>query len=217
MDLSWPTKIKSHRQRHGLSQSQLAQMIGVSQRTISRWERGDDNPSITQQKRLRDMGWKLPSELMRNMASAVTHCPAPRALTRTAKLNLQAVSRPAVEKRPSIVNWLGRDLAPIASGILSEMLDNQDLQRAIKNHEISCVITTAQSVLRTAESESVGMFKTTINYFFHDGTLYSDAISAPVGDDEICGYTPISMDDICRELTAIDPEPIRLKPAEIVS
>jgi len=216
MDLSWPTKIKNHRQRHGLSQAQLAQMIGVSQRTISRWERGDDNPSISQQKRLRDMGWKLPSEMMQNLASAITHCPAPRALTRTAKMNLQVLSRPAVDKRPSIINWLGKDLQKIASGVLEEMLDDRELQRAINRHEISCVISTARSVLRTPESETVGMFKTTVNYFFHDGVLYSDAISAPASDDDVCGYTPIAMDDICRELTATEPEPKKLRPVESV-
>ena len=209
MDMSWPTKIKSHRQRHGLSQAQLAETIGVSQRTISRWERGDDNPSIAQQKRLRDMGWKLPSELMQNLVGAITNCPAPRALTRTSNLNLQALSPPALEKRPSISDWLGKDLILIANGVLSEMLDDRELQRAIKNHEISCVKSTARSVLRTPESEKVGMFKTTVNYFFHDGTLYSDAISVATADDEVCGYWPVAMDDICRELTAIEPVPVK--------
>ena len=141
MDMSWPTKIKSHRLRHGLSQAQLAAMIGVSQRTISRWERGDDNPSIIQQKRLRDLGWKLPSELLENLARSIAHCPAPRALTRTHNLNLQALSKPALEKRPSMQNWLGRDLVGIASGILRQMLDDAPLQKAIANREISCVVT----------------------------------------------------------------------------
>ena len=45
-----------------------------------------------------------------------------RALSRTQNLRLQAVSPPAIAKRPSVVEWIGRDLAGIACGVLAEML-----------------------------------------------------------------------------------------------
>lgn len=196
MDTDWSKKIKSYRLRHGVSQTHLAELLGVSQRTISRWERGDDNPGITQQKKLRDLGWETPSSLMENLACAVAHCPAPRALCRTQKLNLLAISKPALDKRPSMQGWLGRDLAEIADGLLLEMFDDRELQRSIAKREVSCVITTSRSVLKTPESEQVGMFRTTVSYFFHEGTLFSDAISAPTSSDEICGYKAVSMDDL---------------------
>ena len=103
----------------------MATLIGVSQRTVSRWERGDDKPSLDLQRKLRDMGWEPPGTLLASLAQSVLHCPFPRALSRTHRLRLQALSGPAIKKRPSAVDWTGRDLAPIACGILEEMLDDQ--------------------------------------------------------------------------------------------
>jgi len=42
---AWPQLIKRYRLRHGLTQGRLATAIGVSQRTVSRWERGALRPS----------------------------------------------------------------------------------------------------------------------------------------------------------------------------
>ena len=103
----------------------MATVIGVSQRTVSRWERGDDKPSLDLQRKLRDMGWEPPGTLLASLAQSVRHCPFPRALSRTHRLRLQALSGPAIRKRPSVVDWIGRDLAPIACGILEEMLDDR--------------------------------------------------------------------------------------------
>lgn len=172
----------------------MATVMGVSQRTVSRWERGEDKPSIAQQKRLRDIGWEPPGSLLDRLPMSILHCPAPRALSRIPRLQLQMLSLPAIEKRPSIVDWIGKDLAPIATGILQEILDDRDLQKAIARMEIAGLITTTGSVLRTGDTPVHGKFRTTITYFFHERTLYSDAISYPVGDDEPCGYTPIPMD-----------------------
>lgn len=191
----WRTLVRRYRVRHGLSQVDMAHLMGVAQRTISRWERGEDNPSVTQQKRLRDLGWEPASSLFRGIADSIPLCPVPRALTRTEALRLQRLSRPALAKRPSMTNWIGRDLAPIACGVLQEILDDRELQRAISAGEIQSLVTTSRSVLRTSEHEQIGLFRTTITYFFHEGTLYNDAIGVPAPDDAVCGYQPVPMDD----------------------
>ena len=199
MSENWRDLVKLYRLRHGLTQERLAGVVGVSQRTISRWERGEDKPSLDQQKRLRDLGWAPTGPLLKSLAAAVRHCPAPRALCRTPNLQLQALSAPAIEKRPSVTQWIGRDLAPIACGVLQEMLDDTPLQRAIANREIAGIVTTTRSVLQTVEHPQIGAYRTTISYFFHEGTLYSDAVSVPAADDAVCGYRPIAMDDIVTE------------------
>ena len=191
----WRGLVRRYRVRHGLSQVHMAHLMGVAQRTISRWERGEDCPSVAQQKRLRDLGWEPASSLFRGIAQSIAHCPAPRALTRTANLRLQRLSPPALAKRPSMANWIGRDLAPIACGVLQEILDDRVLQRAIRVGEIQSLVTTTRSVLRTSEHDSIGLFRTTITYFFHEGTLYSDAIGVPVADEAACGYRVIPMDE----------------------
>jgi transcriptional regulator with XRE-family HTH domain len=195
MDEDWKKLVRRYRLRHGLSQSRMADLFGVAQRTISRWERGEDSPGVAQQKRLRDLGWEPSSSMLRCLAASIAFCPAPRALTRTETLQLQRLSGPALAKRPSMADWIGRDLAPIASGVLQEILDDSVLQRAISNGEIHSLVTTTRSVLRSAEHDQIGLFHTTITYFFHEGTLYNDAIGFPAPDDAICGYRPVSMDE----------------------
>jgi transcriptional regulator with XRE-family HTH domain len=188
--------VRRYRARHGLTQAGLGSIVGVAQRTISRWERGEDRPSLEQQRLLRDLGMEPTSELFQILTTSVVSCPAPRALSRMPNLRLLALSQPAIDKRPSVVEWVGRDLAGIACGVLAEMLEDNPLQKGIANREIACVVATTRSVLRTAEHARIGAFRTTITYFSHDGTIYSDAISAPESLDAPLGYRPIAMDDI---------------------
>jgi transcriptional regulator with XRE-family HTH domain len=195
MGENWGERVKRYRLRHGLSQGRLALMLGVAQRTVSRWERGEDKPGLDQQRQLRDLAWEPSGTLLESIAHAVVHCPAPRALSRTRSLRLQALSRPAIAKRPSVTEWIGRDLVGIACGVLAEMLDDRPLQAGIANGDIACVVATTRSVLQTAEHPTIGTYRTTIGYFFHDGTLYSDAISVPAPTDACLGYTAIAMDE----------------------
>ncbi len=51
----WTILLKSYRREKGLKQEALAYMLNVDQTTISRWERGKDNPSLAIEKRLRDL------------------------------------------------------------------------------------------------------------------------------------------------------------------
>jgi len=50
---------------------------------------------------------------------------------------------------------------------------------------------------RAADAGTPGhrKFQTAITYFFHDGALYGDAISAPAGADAVRGYRAIPMDE----------------------
>lgn len=194
MPENWPSIVRQYRLRHSLTQSQLAAALGVAQRTISRWERAQDTPSLVQQKQLRDLTRKPDIRLSRRLHASVTHCPAPRALSRMPDLRLMALSQPAIDKRPSIVNWIGESLITIASGVLEEMLADRALQSSIAAGEIACVLTTTRSVLRTSEQQRIGAFQTTIGYFFEDGVLYSDALSMRTSEDVTCGYRAIPMD-----------------------
>lgn len=191
----WDDIIRRYRLRHGLTQQRMGELLGVSQRTISRWERGQDRPNLDLQRALRDLTRIPDTTLSARLFQAVAHCPIPRALSRGSRLTLQAVSAAARAKRPTVTEWIGRDLAPIATGILAEMLDDRALQRGIAAGEIACVRAITQSVLRTPEHDRIGRFETTITYFFHDGTLFSDAMSAPVGEEAPLGYRAVPLDE----------------------
>lgn len=49
----WAARIYEARKREGLDQSQLAERLGVTQKTVSRWETGEDEP---QSRRYMDLG-----------------------------------------------------------------------------------------------------------------------------------------------------------------
>jgi hypothetical protein len=149
------------------------------------------------QKRLCDLSRSPDGLLAQRLFAAVENCPVPRALSRFPNLRLLALSPAAIMKRPTITEWIGHDLSRIASGVLADMLDDQILQKAIANGEIACVRATTRSVLRTVEAPVIQTYRTTITYFLHDGTLYSDAVSMPGLPGEECGYTPIPMDTAC--------------------
>lgn len=190
--------MRRYRARHGLTQARLASLVGVAQKTVSRWERGEDRPSLEQQRLLRDLGMEPTTTMFQVLTASVSSCPAPRALSRMPNLRLLALSQPAIDKRPSVVDWVGRDLAGIACGVLAEMLEDKPLQSGIANREVACVVATTRSVLRTAEHARIGVFRTTVTYFTHDGSLYSDAISVPASPDAPLAYRAIAMDDIAR-------------------
>jgi transcriptional regulator with XRE-family HTH domain len=40
-----PAELKKWRERHGLTQAELARALGVDVVTVSRWERGDRTPA----------------------------------------------------------------------------------------------------------------------------------------------------------------------------
>jgi len=196
MQKNWPDLIRQVRIKFALSQKALSEVTGVSQKTISRWERGEVLPGSAAQRELIDLLRRPTNDLLASMIVGVRNCPTPRALSRLPGLRLIAVSRPALEKRPSIADWIGQDLVPIATGVLQDMLDDRRLQRAIALQEVACLVTTTDSVLRTREHAQVGKFQTTISFFAHDGEIYSDAISIPAPASAVRGYRPVMIDDM---------------------
>ncbi|WP_046866756.1 helix-turn-helix transcriptional regulator [Microvirga massiliensis] len=52
---AWDGLIKRYRMINGLTQAALAEVLGVEQATISRWERGNHTPDLSIQRKLRDL------------------------------------------------------------------------------------------------------------------------------------------------------------------
>ncbi len=196
MEPEWSKLIRHYRLQHHLTQERLGLLLGVSQKTVSRWERDEDRPRLDQQRRLRDLAAEPAGAISQMLRMSVEHCPAPRALSFYENLRLIAVSRPAIAKRPSIVNWIGRDLLQLACGVLAEMRDDTALQRDIVKGEVLCVSSVTRSVLRTPEHEQISTYRTAISYFWIDGRLFSDAISVPAPRNSKLGYTALRTDEL---------------------
>jgi len=174
----------------------MADLCGIQPKRLAALERGEADACPDLVARLIDLTHRLPSELLSSLSASVARSGLPRALSRSSRLRLEALSGPAIVKRPRIVDWIGKDLAPIACGELEAILTNSVLQRAIKKREVAGIVTTTRSVLRTEDSETVGIYRTTVNYFFHDGMIFSDAIAVPAPEDERMGFTPLLVDEL---------------------
>jgi DNA-binding XRE family transcriptional regulator len=55
--IDWAKEIRAYREREGLLQEALAEALGVSQATVSRWESGRQRPDIESQQLLRPLLW----------------------------------------------------------------------------------------------------------------------------------------------------------------
>jgi len=53
--MDWPQTLKDYRRRHRLTQVALAEILNVDPTTISRWERGRDQPALSILRRLRSL------------------------------------------------------------------------------------------------------------------------------------------------------------------
>ena len=53
--MDWPQALKEYRRRHALTQGALAEILNVDATTVSRWERGRDQPALGIQRRLRSL------------------------------------------------------------------------------------------------------------------------------------------------------------------
>lgn len=53
--MAFPENLRKQRERHGLTQEQLAEMLGVTQGAISQYENGSTSPTITLAVKLAEM------------------------------------------------------------------------------------------------------------------------------------------------------------------
>lgn len=53
--MEWVRALKDYRRRHVLTQAALAEILNVDATTVSRWERGRDQPALGIQRRLRSL------------------------------------------------------------------------------------------------------------------------------------------------------------------
>ncbi len=196
MQPEWSILIKRYRVQFGLTQHGMGQLLGVSQKTVSRWESGENLPNSAQQARFRDLLREPDTIVSASLRAAVTLCPAERLLCMQESVTLAAVSKPAIAKRPAIVDWIGHGIAPVACGVLGQMLDDRQLQRSIANGEIACVSVVATRNFRIAEQPVTGTYRNITSYFFLDGTLFRDTIAVPAADDQPLGYWPLALDEI---------------------
>lgn len=78
--IDWAREIRRYRETAGLLQGALAELLSVTQATVSRWESGRQRPDLVSQQRLRPLLWSngLSSDAL--LLHTVTHSPAASSL-----------------------------------------------------------------------------------------------------------------------------------------
>ncbi|RPH55366.1 MAG: XRE family transcriptional regulator [Acidobacteria bacterium] len=66
-NVDWGERIKEYRALNGMTQEAFAEQFGVDRTTVSRWERGQDEPSLVFRKRLRAMTLTLSESVLRSL------------------------------------------------------------------------------------------------------------------------------------------------------
>ena len=77
----WATMVRDLRNRNGLTQAVLAERLGVTQASVSRWESGRDLPSLRLRRTMRDMmRSSLTSDVARQLRARLRYTPYPMSL-----------------------------------------------------------------------------------------------------------------------------------------
>ncbi|CCG09248.1 response regulator [Pararhodospirillum photometricum] len=76
----WPSLIRRFRQENDLTQSDLATFLGVSQKSVSRWERGADKPNEEIRRRLTLLLGEEKGRVLAGVWDFVRHAALPLAL-----------------------------------------------------------------------------------------------------------------------------------------
>ena len=69
--MDWPQALKEYRRRHALTQAALAEILNVDPTTVSRWERGRDEPALGIQRRLRSLVLPATSDVERALRALI--------------------------------------------------------------------------------------------------------------------------------------------------
>jgi len=77
---SWATLVRAFRRTQRLTQQEAAQLLGVSQPTLSRWEAGRQVPDGRTRRRLRELMETLTGVRRRLLEAIVTQSPVPQVL-----------------------------------------------------------------------------------------------------------------------------------------
>jgi transcriptional regulator with XRE-family HTH domain len=137
--LSWGQKLRQWRRLNDMKQAGLASLLGVSQPTIARWERGLDQPSTERMHQIRDlMAGTLRDEcalerLLIQRQSSI------RALIDLDGMRLTTASLGYRQLWPQFATLVG---VPMADKVINEtrsILDDTDLIRSIQKGSVGMI------------------------------------------------------------------------------
>lgn len=132
------SSITDWRKAHAIKQAALADYVGVSQATVSRWERGIDQPNLGAQNRLRDLVSKMmhsDMDLLRHRVM-VENLPDARALFDYDGIQFITCSERFEAIWPGFSQCQGMMLRDYMVGETRELVEDDEMRRAILSGDV---------------------------------------------------------------------------------
>lgn len=132
-------QLRYWRSVNGIKQQALAEMLGISQSSVSRWERGIEQPSVAMSKKLRDVVYGgMKSELARQRAITERQ-PVLAALVDLDGMRLLATSYAFKEAWPEAAGAEGKVFADDLAELTRDLFNDDGFMQAVRHNEIAMV------------------------------------------------------------------------------
>jgi transcriptional regulator with XRE-family HTH domain len=131
--------LRSWRRAKGLKQGLLADMLGVSQSSVSRWERGLDQPSAVLAARLRSLVFKEAVSEIAVQQAITERLPGFAALVDLDGMRLLATTRAFKAVWSEAVKAEGERFAEHLTELSRELFNDEEFLQSVKRREIALV------------------------------------------------------------------------------
>lgn len=135
----WGRRLRAWRRLNNMKQAGLASLLGVSQPTVARWEKGLDLPSAERMNQIRDLvAGTLRDELALERV-LIARQSTIRALMNLDGLTLSAVSAGYRALWPDFSTLIGKPLADHAVNESRAIIEDTDLMRDIRRGSVGLI------------------------------------------------------------------------------
>jgi transcriptional regulator with XRE-family HTH domain len=131
--------LRNWRRTNGMKQGVLADMLGVSQSSVSRWERGLDHPSNALSARLRSIVFKGAVNEIAVQQAITERLPGFAALVDLDGMRLLATTRAFRAVWSEAVKAEGERFADHLTGLTRELFNDEEFLQSVKHKEIVLV------------------------------------------------------------------------------
>jgi transcriptional regulator with XRE-family HTH domain len=136
---SWGQKLRQWRRLNNMKQAGLASLLGVSQPTVARWERGLDHPSGERMLQIRDLMAGTVRDECALERLLIQRQSSIRALIDLDGMRLTSASVGYRQLWPQFATMIGVPLADKAINEMRSILDDNDLIRSIQKGSVGMI------------------------------------------------------------------------------